>query len=125
MKGRMKRKEKNRFNVELLIENPPQIHMTNIFLISGIVDIRLVITVARQNICPQGSTQPRTAVAIESKKIVTVVGICYVKRVVINISFNVQVYADKEIRNFIYMDITYDSAIRYILDNMNDSIEGN
>jgi len=57
MKGRMKRKEKNRFNVELLIENPPQIHMTNIFLISGIVDIRLVITVAPQNdIDPQGST---------------------------------------------------------------------
>ena len=46
--------------------------MTNIFPIYGIVDIRLVITVAPQNdIDPQGSTQPRTAVAIESKKIVT------------------------------------------------------
>jgi hypothetical protein len=28
MKGRMKCKEKNRFNVALLIENPPQIHIT-------------------------------------------------------------------------------------------------
>ena len=50
-------KEKNRFNVELLIENPPQIHMTNIFPIYGIVVIRLIIIVAPQNdICPQGST---------------------------------------------------------------------
>ena len=36
-----------------------------------LVDIRLVITVAPQNICPQWSTQPRNAIAIESKKIVT------------------------------------------------------
>jgi len=41
--------EKNSFNVELLIENPPQIHMTNIFPIYRIVDIRLTITVAPQN----------------------------------------------------------------------------
>ena len=45
--------------------------MTNIFPIYGIVDIRLVITVAPQNICPPGSTQPRKAVVIESQKIVT------------------------------------------------------
>jgi len=57
MKDRMKWKEKNRFNVELLIENSPQIHMTNVFPIYGIGDIRLVITVAPQNdICPQGNT---------------------------------------------------------------------
>jgi len=55
--GRIKWKEKNRLSVELLIENPPQIHITNIFPIYGIVDIRLVMTVAPQNdICPQGST---------------------------------------------------------------------
>ena len=46
--GRIKWKEKKRFIViiELLIENPPQLHITNIFLIYGIVDIRLIITVA-------------------------------------------------------------------------------
>jgi len=55
--GRIKWKEKNRLSVELLIENPPQIHITSIFPIYGIVDIRLVMTVAPQNdICPQGST---------------------------------------------------------------------
>ena len=43
MKGWMKWMKKNWFNVKLLIENPPQIHMPNIFPIYGIVDIRLVI----------------------------------------------------------------------------------
>ena len=72
MKGRMKWKKKNRFSEELLIENPPQIHMTNIFPIYGIIDIRLIITVAPHNdICPQRSTLPRKTVAIESQKIVT------------------------------------------------------
>lgn len=56
----------------LLIENPPQIHITIIFPIYGIVETRLVITVAPQNdIWPQGSTYPRKAVAIDIKKIVT------------------------------------------------------
>jgi len=41
--------EKNSFNVELLIENPPPNHMTNILPIYRIVDIRLTITVASQN----------------------------------------------------------------------------
>jgi len=36
MKSRMKWNEKNRFSVELLIENPPQIHMTNVISIYGI-----------------------------------------------------------------------------------------
>jgi len=68
----MKCKEKNRFNVALLIENPPQIHVTIIWPMYGIVEIRLVITVAPQkDICPQGRTYPRKAVAMEIKKILT------------------------------------------------------
>jgi len=72
IKGIIKWNEKNRFKVELLIENPPQIHITSRFPIYGIVDIRLVITVAPQkDIWPQGSTYPRNAVSIDSKKIDT------------------------------------------------------
>lgn len=38
----------------------------------GMAETRLVITVAPQNdICPQGNTYPRKAVAITKKKIVT------------------------------------------------------
>ena len=70
--GRIKWREKNRFSVALLIENPPQIHITVILPMQGIVEIKLVITVAPQNdICPQGRTYPRNAVAIEIKKILT------------------------------------------------------
>lgn len=55
--GKIKCKEKNRFKVALLIENPPQIHITIVFPIYGIVDMRLVITVAPQNdIWPHGRT---------------------------------------------------------------------
>ena len=39
-------KEKKQFKVELLIENPLQVHITNIFPMYEIVDMRLVITVA-------------------------------------------------------------------------------
>lgn len=53
-----------------MIENPPQIHITIVFPIYGIVETRLVITVAPQNdIWPHGSTYPINAVAIEIKKI--------------------------------------------------------
>jgi hypothetical protein len=70
--GKIKCREKNRFKVALLIENPPQIHITIIFPIYGIVEIKFVITVAPQyDICPQGRTYPRKAVPIEIKKIVT------------------------------------------------------
>lgn len=56
----------------LLIENPPQIHWTIEGPIYGIVETKLVITVAPQNdICPHGRTYPRKAVAMEIKKIVT------------------------------------------------------
>ena len=41
----MKCNEKNRFNVALLIENPPQIHNTIVSPIYGIADKRLVITI--------------------------------------------------------------------------------
>lgn len=46
--GKIKCREKNRFKVALLIENPPQIHITTILPIYGIVEIKLVITVAPQ-----------------------------------------------------------------------------
>jgi hypothetical protein len=44
----MKCIEKNRFRVALLIENPPQIHLTIISPNIGNVDNKLVITVAPQ-----------------------------------------------------------------------------
>jgi len=70
--GKIKCREKNRFKVALLIENPPQIHITIIFPIYGIVEIKFVITVAPQyDICPQGRTYPKKAVPIEIIKIVT------------------------------------------------------
>lgn len=54
------------------MENPPQIHITIVFPIQGIVETKLVITVAPQkDICPHGSTYPKKAVAIEIKKILT------------------------------------------------------
>jgi len=68
--GSKKCKEKNRFKVALLIEKPPQIHITTMFPIYGIVEIKLVITVAPQkDIWPQERTYPKKAVAIDSIKI--------------------------------------------------------
>lgn len=70
--GKIKWREKNRFNVALLIENPPQIHWTMSVPKNGMVEIRLVITVAPQkDICPHGRTYPRKAVAIDRIKIDT------------------------------------------------------
>lgn len=63
---------KNRVSVALLTANPPQIHCTRSVPTNGIADIRLVITVAPQNdICPQGSTYPRKAVAMVRNRIIT------------------------------------------------------
>ena len=48
-----------------MIENPPQIHSTIDVPIYGLVETKLVITVAPQNdICPHGRTYPIKAVAI-------------------------------------------------------------
>lgn len=66
IKGIKKWSEKNRFNVELLIENPPHSHSTTLTPKYGIAEIKFVITVAPQkDICPQGKTYPRKAVAIK------------------------------------------------------------
>jgi hypothetical protein len=63
--GRRKWREKNRFRVGWDTDGPPQIHVTKSFPTSGIADRTPVITVAPQNdICPQGNTYPRNAVAI-------------------------------------------------------------
>lgn len=63
--GSMKCREKNRFSVGWDTEGPPQIQVTRSFPTSGIADRTPVMTVAPQNdICPQGRTYPRKAVAI-------------------------------------------------------------
>jgi len=63
--GKMKCSEKNRFNVGFATEGPPQIQVTSSVPTSGIAVSTPVITVAPQkDICPQGSTYPRNAVAI-------------------------------------------------------------
>lgn len=70
--GKIKWSEKNRLRVALLIENPPQIHWTIFEPMYGIVEIKLVITVAPQkDICPHGKTYPKNAVAIDRIKIDT------------------------------------------------------
>ncbi|WP_306465108.1 hypothetical protein, partial [Gelidibacter salicanalis] len=57
---------------ELSTENPPQIQSTTSLPMNGIAENKLVITVAPQkDICPQGSTYPRKAVAITSSKMTT------------------------------------------------------
>ena len=72
MKGIKKWSEKNRFKVELLIENPPHSHWTICFPKNGIADKRFVMTVAPQNdICPHGKTYPKKAVPISINKINT------------------------------------------------------
>lgn len=56
-KGRRKCRAKNRVNVGLSTENPPQAHSTSVWPMYGIAENRFVITVAPQNdICPQGRT---------------------------------------------------------------------
>jgi hypothetical protein len=51
--------------VALFTENPPHNHLTKIAPLKGIVEKRLVITVAPQkDICPQGKTYPKKAIAI-------------------------------------------------------------
>jgi hypothetical protein len=63
--GTMKCNEKNRFKVGWLTEGPPQIHTTKSIPSIGIAERTPVITVAPQNdICPQGSTYPKNAVAM-------------------------------------------------------------
>jgi len=63
---------KKRVNVALSTAKPPQIHCTRSVPIYGIAENKFVITVAPQNdICPQGKTYPRKAVAITSKRIIT------------------------------------------------------
>jgi len=55
--GIKKWREKNRFKVAFLIENPPHNHSTICLPIYGIADTKLVITVAPQkDICPHGRT---------------------------------------------------------------------
>jgi len=64
--GIRKCKAKNRVSVALLIENPPQSHSTADVPTYGIAESRFVITVAPQkDICPQGRTYPKNAVAIK------------------------------------------------------------
>lgn len=70
--GKMKWNEKNRVNVALSTEKPPQIHWTRSVPIKGMAENKLVITVAPQkDICPQGRTYPKKAVAIIINKITT------------------------------------------------------
>lgn len=72
MKGRRKCRAKKRFNVGLLTENPPHRYCTRSLPIKGIAENKFVITVAPQkDICPQGSTYPRNAVAITIRRMVT------------------------------------------------------
>ena len=72
VKGSRKWNIKNRVRVALSTANPPQIHWTRSVPIRGIAENRFVITVAPQNdICPQGRTYPRKAVAIIKNRIRT------------------------------------------------------
>lgn len=72
MKGNKKWNVKNRVSVALSTANPPQIHCTKSGPIYGIAENKLVMTVAPQNdICPQGRTYPKKAVAITRSRITT------------------------------------------------------
>jgi len=65
--GTRKCREKNRFSVGWETEKFPHIHSTNFFPTRGSAEKMLVITVAPQNdICPQGRTYPKKAVAMVS-----------------------------------------------------------
>lgn len=69
MMGVKKCNEKKRFKVGCDTDGPPQIQIVSSFPTSGIADSTPVITVAPQNdICPQGRTYPKKAVAIVSSK---------------------------------------------------------
>jgi len=68
--GRIKCREKKRFNVGCETEKFPHNHSTNDFPRIGIAEKMFVITVAPQNdICPHGRTYPKKAVAITDIKI--------------------------------------------------------
>lgn len=72
IKGRQKWSIKKRERVGAPTEKPPQIQFTIIPPITGMAEIKLVITVAPQNlIWPQGKTYPKKAIAIERIKITT------------------------------------------------------
>jgi len=73
-KGSRKCREKNRVRVGCDTEKFPHIHSTNVFPRYGIAEKIFVITVAPQNdICPQGSTYPKNAVAmVSSNRIIPV-----------------------------------------------------
>ena len=72
MKGSKKWNLKNRVKVALPTAKPPQSQVTIVFPITGIADTRFVITVAPQkDICPQGNTYPKNAVAITRNKMIT------------------------------------------------------
>lgn len=82
-----------------MIENPPQSHWTIKFPIYGIVEVKLVITVAPQNdICPHGNTYPKNAVAMKIKKIPNPYysSIMEFIGIIILSSTNMRVYADEE-----------------------------
>jgi hypothetical protein len=69
-RGIRKCAEKNRFRVGCDTEKFPHIQVTILFPIRGIAEKMLVITVAPQNdICPQGRTYPRNAVAMNETMI--------------------------------------------------------
>lgn len=63
--GSRKWRAKNRVNVGLSTENPPQAHSTKVCPMYGMAENRFVITVAPQNdIWPHGRTYPTKAVAM-------------------------------------------------------------
>lgn len=69
--GRKKCSAKNRVSVGCETENPPHIHSTRVFPRYGMAEKIFVITVAPQkDICPQGSTYPKKAVAISRNRMV-------------------------------------------------------
>ena len=71
IRGSRKWREKNRFRVGLDTEGPPQIHVTRSVPRMGMAERTPVITVAPQNdICPQGRTYPRNAVAMVAMRII-------------------------------------------------------
>lgn len=70
--GNRKWNPKKRFKVGLSTANPPHNQVTMSPPTRGIAEKSLVITVAPQkDICPQGRTYPRNAVAITSRRITT------------------------------------------------------
>lgn len=72
IKGSKKCNVKNRLRVALSIENPPHNHFTRSLPKQGSADNKLVITVApHKDICPQGNTYPKNAVAIITNNNIT------------------------------------------------------